>query len=88
MLYNARRRKIEELDLELKTLSDSSEREARMLKHKLLLCGEERDGLKVRLNTDIRKKNTGIHYPNPGNIFIFFVYFLVNIFVIEIFLIH
>ena len=47
VLYNARGRKIEELDLELKTLTESSEREARILKHKLALCEDEREGLKV-----------------------------------------
>ncbi len=37
ILYNARGRKIEELDRELKELQDDSDREIRIIKHKLVL---------------------------------------------------
>ena len=37
ILYNARGRKIEELDRELKSVKDDSDREIRILKHKMAL---------------------------------------------------
>ena len=50
VLYNARGRKIEELDRELKSVTESSEREIRILKHKLALSQDERDGLNGSLS--------------------------------------
>ena len=38
ILYNARGRKIEELDRDLKEVQDDSDREIRILKHKLALA--------------------------------------------------
>lgn len=41
ILYNARGRKIEELDRELRTLQDDSEKEIRITNHKLALTEGE-----------------------------------------------